>query len=1030
VKLARGTRLGSYEILSFIGAGGMGEVYRARDTRLLRDVALKTLPAQSTNDSSIQRRFEQEACSASALNHPNIVTIHDIGRAEAVSYIAMEVVDGRTLRDMLADGPLAIDKLIDLAAQVADGLAAAHDKRIVHRDLKPENIMVTGAGIAKILDFGLAKTETPLVAVDAATVPGGLTQHGAVLGTVGYMSPEQASGQQIDFRSDQFAFAAMLYEMATARPPFGRRTVAETMTAVIREEPAPVATLNPAVPAALAKIIRRALAKQPAERYGSTRDLARDLADLRDQVGEPPDRIFAFRPLPLPPARTKLVGRTAEVAAAQQLLLRDNVRLVTFTGPGGTGKSALAQQLAESASRFFPAGVFFIPLASITDPGIVASTVAQAMGVREIPGRSLEASLKEAVRQGAQTPMLLVLDNFEQVVAAASLVSDLLSVAPALKVLTTSRAALQIYGEHEFPVPPLAFPDPQHLPAITAVRDYPAIALFQERAQAVKPDFAITDANAAAVAEICARLDGLPLAIELAVARIKLLPPEAILARLQSRLRLLTGGSRDVAVRQQTLRGTIDWSYELLSPAEQKIFRRLSVFVGGCTLEAAEAVCGALEDLEVDILDGLGTLVNQSLLERVTTSGDEVRFRMLETIREYALERLATSPEASSIRRAHAAYYVLLGEDGESRLGGPEEATWLRCFDIEHDNFRTALESAKEIGRVDWGLRLAVALWRYWERREHLAEGRRRLMDLLARPAAQTRNELRARALFGAGVLADARGEYDAAITLHQESVGILRELGDDRSLAVSVNALAVATQKHGDLAAARTLFEEGLGLWRKRGDRMAVSRALSNLANIVKAQEDYAQASKLYEESLAESVAMGDRSGAAVTLGNLGDLAREQQDFQAARSFHEQSLAGFRELGDPWGIATALTDLGSLARDEGDFERSHALHEEGLQLFAGLGHRRGIARLLEELARSASAQGRPRRALRLGGAAAALRETIGTPLAEPAHSKLERALEPARSRLGATESLAAWNAGRAMTIDEIVEYARERDSG
>ena len=1007
----------------------MGEVYRARDTRLLRDVALKTLPAQSTTDSSIQRRFEQEACSASALNHPNIVTIYDIGRGESVSYIAMEIVEGRTVRDVLAEGPLAIDKLIDLAAQVADGLAAAHDKRIVHRDLKPENIMVTGAGVAKILDFGLAKTEAPLVAVDAATIAAGLTEHGAVLGTVGYMSPEQASGQQTDFRSDQFAFAAILYEMATARPPFDRLTVAETMTAVIREEPAPISTLNPAVPAALTRIIRRALAKTPVERYGSTRDLAKDLADLRDRVGEPPDRIFIFRPLPLPPARTRLVGRTSEVAAAQQLLLRDNVRLVTFTGPGGTGKSALAQQVAESAGRFFPAGVFFIPLASITDPSLVASTVAQTLGIREIPGRSLEESLKEAIRQGAQAPMLLVLDNFEHVVAAASLVSDLLSVAPALKVLTTSRAALQIYGEHEFPVPPLAFPDPQHLPAVAAVRDYPAIALFQERAQAAKPDFAITDANAAAVTEICARLDGLPLAIELAVARIKLLPPEAILARLQSRLRLLTGGSRDVAVRQQTLRGTIDWSYELLSPAEQKIFRRLAVFVGGCTLEAAEAVCGALNDLELDILDGLGTLVNQSLLERVTTSGDELRFRMLETIREYALERLAQSPEASSIRRAHAAYFVLLAEDGESKLGGPEEAAWLRCFDLEHDNFRTALDGATEIGRVDWGLRIAVALWRYWERRELLGEGRRRLLDLLARPAAQPRNDLRARALFGAGVLADARGEYQAATTLHQESVGIFRELGDDRSLAVSVNALAVATQKRGDLAGARALFDEGLRLWRKRGDRMAVSRGLSNLANVVKAQEEYAEASRLYEDSLAESVAMGDRSGAAVTLGNLGDLAREQQDFQAARSFYEQSLAGFREIGDPWGIATALTDLGSLAREDGDYERSHALHEEGLRLFEGLGHRRGIARLLEELARSASAQDRPARALRLAAAAAALRETIGSPQAEPAHSILEHALEPARSRLGVADSLAAWSEGRAMTLEKIVEYARQRES-
>jgi predicted ATPase len=1023
VRLARGVRLGPYEILSFIGAGGMGEVYRGRDTRLLRDVALKILPAESGNDQRLLQRFEQEACSASALNHPNIVTIHDVGRADSVSYIAMELVEGRTLRDTLADGPLPIARLIDLGCQVADGLAAAHDKRIVHRDLKPENVMVTGTGRAKILDFGLAKIDSPAAAVDAATVPGGLTNLGAILGTVGYMSPEQAIGQEADFRSDQFAFGAILYEMATARSAFGRATVTETMAAVMRDDPQSIATINPAVPAALVRIIRRALAKAPNDRYASTRDLARDLTDLRDQVDEPSGRRFAFRAMPLPPARAMLIGRAAEVAAAQQLLLRPNVRLVTFTGPGGTGKSSLALQLAETASRDFPAGVFFIPLASITDPGIVASAVAQALGVREIPGVSPEASLKDAIRQAARELMLLVLDNFEHVVAAAALVSDLLSSAPELKVLATSRAALQIYGEHEFPVPPLAFPDPRHLPALAAVREFPAIALFQERAQAVKPDFALTDANAAAVAEICARLDGLPLAIELAVARIKLLPPEAMLTRLQSRLRLLTGGARDVAVRQQTLRGAIDWSYELLTPEEQKIFRRLAVFVRGCTLEAAEAVCGALQDLEIDILDGLGTLVNQSLLERVTTTGEEGRFRMLETIREYALERLTESPEAGSIRQAHAAYFLLLAEDGDSRLSGPDEPQWLQRFDEEHDNFRAALDGLTESGRADWGLRLGVALWRYWERREHLAEGLRRLVDLLALPGAQARDELRARALFGAGVLADGRGDY--AIALHQESADILRERGDDRSVAVSLNALAVAKQKGGDLAGARLLFQESLELWRKLNDRMAISRALSNLASVVKAQEEYAPARALYEESLAESVAIGDRSGAAVTRGNLGDLARDQQDFPTARVFYEQSLATFRQLGDPWGIAGALTDLGGLSRDEGDLQAAHALHAESLRLFEALGHRRGIARLLEELACSAAAEGRPRDVLQLAGAAAALRDAMGTAPAVKTHSKLAQALEAARSALGSAGSAAAWNEGRAMPIDEVVARVR-----
>ena len=467
-----------------------------------------------------------------------------------------------------------------------------------------------------------------------------------------------------------------------------------------------------------------------------------------------------------------------------------------------------------------------------------------------------------------------------------------------------------------------------------------------------------------------------------------------------------------------------------MSPFEQTLFRRLAVFVCGSTLEGAEAVCGALGDLEGDILDGLGALVNQSLLERVTTAGDEARFRMLETIREYALERLQASPEARSIRQAHAAYYLLLAEDGAARLGGPEEAEWLERFDAEHDNFRAALDGLKETGRADWGLRLGVALWRYWEVREHLAEGAKRLTDLLALPGAQTRTALRARALFGAGVLTTSRGEHRRAIDLLRESAGILHELGDERSFAVALNAMAVAAQKQGDLTQARELFEESLELWRRLGDRMAVCRALSNLASVVKAQGDFAAAGALYAESLAESQALADRAGAAVTLGNLGDLAREQGDSHAAGKHYDESLAAFRELGDPWGIAGALVDLGSLARDQGDFTRAHALYAESLALFQGLGYRRGIARLLEELACLAAAEGKPRRSLRLAGAAAALREAIGVPLAGAELARLERRLEPARAALGAAPGAAAWKEGRAMPVARVVEDALQSDSG
>jgi predicted ATPase len=598
------------------------------------------------------------------------------------------------------------------------------------------------------------------------------------------------------------------------------------------------------------------------------------------------------------------------------------------------------------------------------------------------------------------------------------------SAAPALKVLATSRAGLQIYGEHELPVPPLAFPNPKQLPPLGALKDYPAIALFEERARAVKPDFAIVQSNAAAIVDICARLDGLPLAIELAVARIKLLSPEAMLARLESRLRLLTGGSRDVAVRQQTLRGAIDWSHELLSPPEQKIFKRLAVFVGGFTIEGAEAVCGVLDDVELDMLDGVGALVNQSLLERLAPIAGEERFRMLETIREYAFERLSQSRELGAIRQAHAAYYLLLAEDGVPNLGGLDEAAWLERFDAEHDNFRAALDFVRDTKRAEWGLRMGVALWRYWEVRENLAEGHRRLLELLALPGAQDRTDLCARTLFGAGVLADARGEPDA-VRFFRESADIQGDLGDGQGMAVSLNALAVALQKRGDLTAARAMFERSLELWRTLGDRTAVTRALNNLASVLKAQEEYPAARALYEESLSESLAMGDRSGAALTLGHLGDLAREQGDDGAARTFYEESVAAFRQLGDPWGTAGALTDLGALAREQGDFPTSHALQSESLTLFLSLGHRRGIARLFGELASLAAVQGQHESALRLAGAASALREAIGAPLTRAQQSKLDQALEPARRRLGDARAAAAWAEGRAMTVDAAVDHAQ-----
>jgi predicted ATPase len=624
--------------------------------------------------------------------------------------------------------------------------------------------------------------------------------------------------------------------------------------------------------------------------------------------------------------------------------------------------------------------------------------------------------------------MLLLLDNFEHLVPAAPTVGELLAMVPNLKILVTSRAALHLYGEHEFPVPPLAMPDPLRVPPVEDLSQYPAIALFVQRAMAAKPDFELNRENATAVAEICARLDGLPLAIELAAARVKVLSPASLLSRLASRLRLLTGGARDLPERQQTLRAAMDWSYDLLNPAEQKLFRRLSVFVGGCNLEGVEAVCDTKGDLDLDLLDGMASMVDKSLALQVQPANDEARFVMLETISEYALEKLEVSGEEASTKRAHAAYCLVLAEEAPAEQTGTQSAGQMEHFVAEHSNFRAALEWLTDTDDAEWGLRLGAALFRFWETREYLTEGRVRLGKLLKLPRAVAPTKFRARALFAAGVLAGAQGDYAAADDQVRESLDIARQLDDGQGVPVSLNALAVLAQDRGDIAAAHALFEESLEVWRELGDSKDVARSLSNLANVATLQGDHARASSLYEECLAIFQGLGDRTGVAWSLNSQGDVARDRGDTLAARELYGQGLAIFRELGDRWGIAGTLADLGSMAREERDFAAAHSLYRESLKLFQELEHKRGIARLLECFACAAAAQSHSERALRLAGAAAALRQKIGAPLTPAEKAKLEGNLKCARPGLSETSSAAAWLEGWELPVERAIEEALLRE--
>jgi predicted ATPase/DNA-binding winged helix-turn-helix (wHTH) protein/Tfp pilus assembly protein PilF len=724
----------------------------------------------------------------------------------------------------------------------------------------------------------------------------------------------------------------------------------------------------------------------------------------------------------LPQSLQSFIGRERELAEIKQLL--HGIRLLTLTGTGGIGKTRLALQAAGEVRNAYRDGVWFVDLAPLADPGLVPTALAQVLGVKESTGQPLVKTLSDHLRP---LEVLVVLDNCEHVRdACARLAETLLRESAGLTFVATSREPLRIGAERTYPLGALPLPDPQGDAQSIARSD--SVRLFVDRARQHRPGFDLRDQRARAVAEICVRLDGIPLALELAAARMAVLPVEQIVRLLDQRFRLLASGSRSDLPRHQTLRALLDWSYELLDEAERQFFARLSVFAGGWTIAAAEAIGEGEVIAKDDAVYLLIALVEKSL---VVANDDGDRYRMLETVREYAREKLVIIGDANAVRERHRDFFLALAVNAEPNLAGPEQATWLQRLEDEHDNLRSALEYCLvAVSGSNAGLRLCHALHWFWIMRGYRAEGLHWCVRALGIEGIDKRTPERAMALEAAGILAFHLGDFPAARAYHEDSLAIARELSDHKGIARAAVSLANLQLRQGHPAAAQAMCEEALAISRKLQDPWLTQQSLNGLGNAALDMGEYPMAQSLYEESLVIARERADRVRIAILLNNLGYVAFLQGQSSAARTLHEESLAIRRELKDSGGIAYSLSGLGDVALQQGDHSAAGAFFRDSLAIRRELGDKMGVAELLEKQAAVMAAVGKVLHAARIAGAAERLREEIGCPLTPGERIAHDRHMAAARAALGDDAAFnRAWNDGRALSLEQAIENSLQPPS-